>query len=365
MAVSHRRVRCERCQGVRGKALRVAVLVSSLFGTLIFTAPLIWPAGANAQVLSVLPKSPPKAQSIDIVARPIKNFGGLGRRGPKFGALEFVGGLELSSSEPMFGGFSGLAFVNPQSFIAIGDKGTFFSARLLIEGGKPIGVDDAVFRFLPGIDGGEVGWRRDAEGLDIDGDQMLVSFEGDTRVMWYKLEGARVRKIVGEVRLNKQIYRANKGNKGLETVAIAPKSGPHAGSVVVMTEGIRKGMVQGWIVKGRQVREFFFPQSADMLVTDAAFTADGDLLVLERSFSLLGGLSVQIRRIKAAHFKAGRISDIDLLFRGNLAFELDNMEGMAIQSLPDGSSLISLISDDNFNSFQRTLFLQFRLPAGS
>lgn len=42
---------------------------------------------------------------------------------------------------------------------------------------------------------------------------------------------------------------------------------------------------------------------------------------------------------------------------------IDNFEGLAVRELPRGGLLLYLISDDNFNFFQQTLLLQFRLDA--
>jgi hypothetical protein len=44
------------------------------------------------------------------------------------------------------------------------------------------------------------------------------------------------------------------------------------------------------------------------------------------------------------------------------SYEIDNMEGIAVHRGSRGETVVSLISDDNFNQLmQRTLFLQFTL----
>ena len=42
--------------------------------------------------------------------------------------------------------------------------------------------------------------------------------------------------------------------------------------------------------------------------------------------------------------------------------DIDNMEGVAVHTAPDGSTRITLISDNNFNDWERSLMLQFSLP---
>ena len=335
-------------------------LISGLV-LLILTTGFAAPLSHN---LERLPRPAPKLVPIDIQTRAIRKFGGFGSSDNQFGKLIWVGGLDLVSGHPQFGGLSGLAFLSSDRFVAIGDKGTLFSARLIIEDGKPVGVDEAGFRFLPGLSERQRGWRRDAEGLSVFGNEAYVSFEGETRVMRYAIQDYSFKRVSGRLNLPKDVIKSNRGNKGLEAVAVAPAASDHAGSFVLFTERASKGRVRGWIQTGKRAQLISLPQVEDMLVTDADFTDTGDLLILERSYSLFGGLNVQLRRVRAADLKPGRIDKAEILFRGGMMQEIDNFEGLDVQALPDGSSLVSLISDDNFNAFQRTLLLQFILPVG-
>jgi hypothetical protein len=44
------------------------------------------------------------------------------------------------------------------------------------------------------------------------------------------------------------------------------------------------------------------------------------------------------------------------------SYEIDNMEGIAVHRGSRGETVVSLMSDDNFNRFlQRTVLLQFTL----
>ena len=59
----------------------------------------------------------------------------------------------------------------------------------------------------------------------------------------------------------------------------------------------------------------------------------------------------------------GALLDGEVLLEAGNGFAIDNMEGIAVHSSPDGEPVITLISDDNFNrGLQRTLLLQFALP---
>ena len=41
---------------------------------------------------------------------------------------------------------------------------------------------------------------------------------------------------------------------------------------------------------------------------------------------------------------------------------VDNFEGLGVRTLPDGQTRVTIVSDNNFNSFQRTLLLEFSFP---
>jgi hypothetical protein len=50
-----------------------------------------------------------------------------------------------------------------------------------------------------------------------------------------------------------------------------------------------------------------------------------------------------------------------VLIEAEMAFQIDNMEGLSVHRAADGALVLTLISDDNFSIIQRTLLLQFTL----
>ena len=87
----------------------------------------------------------------------------------------------------------------------------------------------------------------------------------------------------------------------------------------------------------------------------------GELLVLERKFSLVEGLGVRIRRIPLQSLAPGALVDGPSIFTADLGSEIDNMEGIDAFVTPEGDTVLTLVSDDNFSLLQRTLLLQFTL----
>jgi hypothetical protein len=47
------------------------------------------------------------------------------------------------------------------------------------------------------------------------------------------------------------------------------------------------------------------------------------------------------------------------LIFADMAYQIDNMEGLAVHRAGDGATVLTLISDDNFSPLQRTVLLQF------
>jgi len=49
------------------------------------------------------------------------------------------------------------------------------------------------------------------------------------------------------------------------------------------------------------------------------------------------------------------------IFEADLGNEIDNMEGIDAHVTPEGDTVLTLVSDDNFSLIQRNLLLQFTL----
>jgi hypothetical protein len=150
---------------------------------------------------------------------------------------------------------------------------------------------------------------------------------------------------------------------GIEAVTVL-KGGPYKGRMVAFSEIARDdGRHSGWIWTDGSAKAMQVVSHGGFALTDAASLADGTLLLLERRFTLFEGVRMRLRRIDASDIKPGAILDGDVLIEADLSDEIDNMEGLAVHTGPAGETVLTLISDDNFNTvMQRTLLLQFTLP---
>ena len=84
--------------------------------------------------------------------------------------------------------------------------------------------------------------------------------------------------------------------------------------------------VPGWGTCARLVQRP--PHRKFFDVSDAALLPSGDLLVLERKFSLFAGVGIRIRRIALKSISPGAVVDGPSIFNADLGQEIDNMEGI-------------------------------------
>jgi hypothetical protein len=154
-------------------------------------------------------------------------------------------------------------------------------------------------------------------------------------------------------------------NLSLEAVAVAPPAHPLAGAVIAMAERARPGAdapTRGWILTGSRTGAFDVTRSDGFNITDLAFLPSGEGLLLERRFSLTDGVACRIRRLSPAAISPGARVDGEIIFAADNTHEIDNMEGIAWHRDPgSGETIVTLISDDNYNPLQRTVLLEFAL----
>jgi hypothetical protein len=59
--------------------------------------------------------------------------------------------------------------------------------------------------------------------------------------------------------------------------------------------------------------------------------------------------------------KPGALLDGTTLVEADKNFQIDNMEAIGLHQASSGETILTLMSDDNFSSAQRTIMLQFAL----
>ncbi|WFU08470.1 esterase-like activity of phytase family protein [Rhizobium sp. CB3090] len=303
--------------------------------------------------------------SADIHATAISAFKP-GSEQTRFGALEFLGGLELSSGNALLGALSGIRFRPDQRhFVSVLDTGHWLTGTIeRDEEGRLKGIVDA--RIMPMVDrfgATDAGkGAMDAEGLVLRGNHVLVSYEQNHRVDTYPDPGFETSPPDGSIPIliPKRLLRAN---RSLEALMIAPQSSPLAGAVVIVAERSLddQGNMLAAILDGPLEGRFTVRHTDDFDASDGVFLPGGDLLLLERRFDLAHGIGVRIRRIAGDDIKPGAVVDGDVIFQAGSNLQIDNMEGLDAFRAADGTIHLITVSDDNHSILQRSLMLEFRL----
>ncbi len=318
---------------------------------------------------AAIAQAPPKADEagarIDLQAQPIAAFD---RRDPErreFGALLFRGGIELLSNYQGFGGISAIRVnADGQGFLAVSDRGRWLRGRIVYASARPAGIADAEMAPILGWDGKPLalrGWF-DTESLAEDGGTLYVGIERVNQIVRfdYGKDGFLAR---GEPIPVPPEVKSLPYNKGLEAMVFVPREMPLGGTLIAISErGLDdRGNIRAFLIGGPSPGNFAFTRSNDFDITDTAVTPAQELLILERSFSLLRGPGMRIRRFALSAIIPGAVLEGSVVFEADRNYQIDNMEGLAVHRSPEGETVLTLISDDNFNPLQRTLLLQFTL----
>lgn len=324
---------------------------------------------ATACVIAVVATlGPAPAMDASISATQIRTFKGV-TFGQGVDQLIWRGGIVMSSQIPEFGGLSGIAFTGPGNRLAmVTDKGNFVAGHLIYdEAGAPLGFGGTHIEPIRNSKGAELPrkFAKDAEAIETiirDGvpAAVRVGFENLTRVADFALVNGVPSGAAREVAIPEWLSRL-RTNKSLEAVCIAPPASPVAGSTILIAENARSNSDYSAFMLGDRDRgELAINRTPGLDPTDCAFLPNGDLLVLERGVAFLS-FSMQVRRIPAAEVRPGNKLTGAVILKAS-GGDIDNMEGIAVHEGPNGDTRITLISDDNFNDWERSLLLEFSLP---
>jgi hypothetical protein len=288
----------------------------------------------------------------------------------EFGKLLFRSGLNLFANSRHFGGYSGIALdPSGQTLLAISDAGTWLRATLDYDGRKLRGLGDARLGPLLGKDGKPLrdDQERDSEAFAlVDGTPgkgtAYVSFERRHRIERCPFDGQRFGPPSGSVPLPGPAKRMTR-NSGLEAIAFI-RNGPLEGTLIAFAEHLTdsKGNLQGWLIGGSSPGPLALKRIAGFDITDAAALPDGGIVLLERKFNYSEGIKMRVRRISAAELKRRGLIQGEVLLEADGTLNIDNMEAIAAYRAASGETVLTLMSDDNFNPLQRTLVLQFTMP---
>lgn len=303
-------------------------------------------------------------QQIEVRARPITQFH-IGQAEMQFGPLEFVGGLEMTSRSRDFGALSAFRFLKPGGdFMGVTDSGFWYFGTLeRDESLRPVAFKDVRMMEMVDREGATPTEKAaaDAESLAVKNGIAIVGFERDHRVSQFRID----RDAMGTPERDLDFLvpaRELRQNRGFETAAYVHPHGPGDGLVVISERSLDKvGNILAAVIEGPDKGVFTIKRSGNFDITDGAFLPNGDLLLLERSFSMAEGVAMRLRRIGGKDIAPGRVADGPILLEADMGYQIDNMEGLDVWQRSDGATMVSLVSDDNHSMLQRNLYLEFLL----
>jgi hypothetical protein len=322
--------------------------------------------------LSILPIlalfiSSANAENIPTTSTQIHKFKGK-QVGQKVGELIWRGGIEISSEVEKFGGLSGITFTGEnQKFVIVSDIGNFFSGRLIYdENSQPLNLQNLTASAITNSKGAVLPrkFAKDAEAIDViyrEGKYaaIRVGFENLTRVADFELRNAMPIGAAKQIAIPQSLTK-ERTNTSLEALCIAPPASPIAGSTLLITEDMADGNnIAAFMLGKKDKGRFSIKRARGLNPTDCAFLENGDLLILERGTGFLS-FKMQLRLVASNEVRPAAKLKGKVILKAS-GGDIDNMEGLAIHKDKNGIERITIISDDNFNTWERTLLLEFSL----
>ena len=301
-------------------------------------------------------------EEIEIHAEQINAFEKEGSATDFTGALEFRGGLALTSSNKSFGGISSLIVDRDGvHFLAASDWGVWFRGRILYKDNRPAEIADVVMAPMLDTDG-KPPPRIDSESMATDGRWLYVGIERTHRILRYKYDKNLFRAAGETVSVPPEI-RDLPDNQSLEALVLVPKKFPLTGTLLALSEsGLDSaGNLKAFLIGGPTPGKFTIKRRDAYDISDAAFLPQGDIIILERKYEPDRGMMMRIRRIPLSEIKPDALVDGPVIFEADARYNIDNMEALSVNRLRSGDIILTLMSDNNFSPTQRTLLLQFSL----
>lgn len=263
-----------------------------------------------------------------------------------------IGSFDWHGADHHHGGWSGIELsADGTAFIALSDRGYITAGRLIrSETGRVTAVEEGPLLRLKGRDGRDIAQHLDdSEGLAQDAEgRLYVSFEGRPRIWRYDDPQARPKSLP-----TGRDFSSFLDNAGLEALAIGPD-----GALYTLPEGVGVSLAPLPVYRyadGAWQKAFTLPRRGDHLPVGADFGPDGKFYLLERHFSGLIGFSTRVRRFTLG---PDGPTEEEVLLTTPVGRH-GNLEGLAVWQDDSGAIRLTMVSDDNLNSFQRSQIVDY------
>ncbi len=274
------------------------------------------------------------------------------RRRRRIGRLLFLGGWVLRSDNHRFGAISAI-HVEGGRVTALSDAGILLRFPLP-EGGNRVRLDP-----LPSGPGPATRKsNRDTEAMLIGGDSLWAAFEKHNMVWRYRRGDLRATAAARPAAIRR--WPSNAGAEAMVRLA--------DGRFLILSEGRNDGREHSEAVlfdgdpaePGTGGFPLRYRRPPGFRVTDAALLPDGRLLLLNRRFAVLEGMSAVLTVAETRGLRAGATIEGREVAALRAPLTVDNMEALSV-TVENGRTIVWIASDDNFFPLQRTLLLKFEL----
>lgn len=268
-----------------------------------------------------------------------------------------IGEVGFTYNDGRFGGWSGFHVSdNGLGFIAVSDRGAFMTGDITRGPDRLSAVNVTSITNVRQVNGKDTSGRNsNVEGLAVDtnGD-IYISFEGFHRVRRHTGLHSRAYSIPGH-----PDFKSMQNNSSLESLAIDAQGAlytlPERSGALTRPFPVYKYAAGKW-TKYSSIR-----RDGDFLTVGADIGPDGRFYLLERDFTWLGGFS---SRVRSFAITSGSFTDERLVLETRTGTH-DNLEGISVWRDAQNRLRITMISDDNFQIFQRTELVEYVLePEG-
>ncbi len=280
-----------------------------------------------------------------------------GKVSKKIGVLTFISAWEMQSDNPNFGGVSGVTALRDGRFLGISDAGTMI-------GFDPPGTQTGNASFivpLPAAFGAEISYRdKDSEGIAYNREtgQVWISYEGKSAIRRMPPSFSRIDGITRST-----ILKAWDGNSGGEAMARLSD-----GRFLLFSEDQERsdGSYDALLYSAdpvepeSQIIRFSYRAPSGYNPTDAVQLPSGEVLVLNRRIGFPEGFSAKLTLLNPAKIASGETLKGRVIASLASPLLVDNMEGITLTQEKD-KIIVWMISDNNFNIWQRTLLMKFEL----
>jgi len=192
--------------------------------------------------------------------------------------------------------------------------------------------------------------KRDAEGMVLIPEGLLISFERKPKVSLFDFEGKKIKNMDIASDLE-DINNYQKKNRALESLVYHPDFG----LITAPELPLRKASKEYHTLYAKN-RQWKFKRRYK--ITAMEVMPNKNLLVLERNFSFLQGHSISLSRVDISDCENRICPNENLaVFQSRNGWNLDNFEGLTHLQ---GNQYL-MISDDNNSLFQKTLMVLFEI----